>query len=125
MPRFISTGNYNADTYPLKSILDTATAMTDGATYAASCFKSGMTVRLLKVMRLDAGTTADVITIVDPAGAPLDLVLARTGAATGVQPQWDFGPIGVRLTGGFGINISSGGTAGTYLYIFDLQPDLG
>jgi hypothetical protein len=119
MARLISSGNYGSATFPLSAHIDSGTALVNGTAYASSPWGSTQECRLLKVLRLDGGTTADVITIIDKASVSTGIVLTRTGTAAGPVQVWDFGPNGIRIVGGFGITVSSGGTAGLYVYIYD------
>ena len=119
MGRLTSVGNYGNATFPTAVNFDSGTALTNNTAYSSSTWGATQQVRLLKVMRLDPMTTADVITIIDKTSTSTGIVLTTTALATGVPYTWDFGPHGVPITGGFGITISSGGTAGRYVYFFD------
>jgi hypothetical protein len=125
MARLISSGNYGNATFPVAANVDSSTALTNNTAYASSMWGSTQECRLLKVIRLDGGTTADVITIIDKTGSSCGIVITRTGTASGPVQEWDFGPNGVRVVGGFGITVSSGGTAGLYVYLYDTIPPLG
>lgn len=124
MARLISSGNYGNNTFPLAAHVDSGTALVNNTTYANSMWGGTQECRLMRVVRLDGGTTADVITIIDKTSTSTGIVLTRTGTAAGPVQVWDFGPTGIRVVGGFGITISSGGTAGLYVYIYDTYSSL-
>lgn len=116
MPSIVIVGNYSTK-FPLPTELNTAAAIT-GGTWANSIFKTGAWAVIKKITRLDAGTTTDTITVLDSAGNATGLVFVRTGLATGTLP-FDCGSGATVARNGFGLTVTSSGTAGTYVIDFD------
>jgi len=106
--------------FPLTTELNSAAAITGTGTYASSAFKVGTTGVLRRVTRLDSGTTTDTITVLDSAGNATALVFVRTGLATGTLP-FDLGAGVAFAKNGFGLTITSTGTAGTWAFDFDFS----